>query len=79
MLTKIGNLVRSSSGQGMTEYIIIVAIIAIACIVTFALFGEQIMEVVKSIGSGLSGQNSTTTKTGITPAKKKMSDFATGQ
>jgi Flp pilus assembly pilin Flp len=35
---------KSRRGQGMTEYIIIVAIIAIAAIAAFKLFGSKIRE-----------------------------------
>ena len=33
---------RSSSGQGMTEYILIVVLVAVAVIVVVRLFGNQI-------------------------------------
>jgi len=33
---------KSKSGQGMTEYIIIVAIIALAALAVFGLFGDRI-------------------------------------
>ena len=35
-------ILRNRKGQGMTEYIIIVAIIALAAIAVFGLFGDRI-------------------------------------
>lgn len=80
MKRPFGRLVKGQRGQGMTEYIIIVALIAIACIAAYSLFGEQIREVVKAISGGLGGQQSATTQqVTITPGKKGMSDFADGK
>jgi Flp pilus assembly pilin Flp len=45
----------NQKGQGMTEYIIMVALIAIAAISIYTLFGKQIRSVVASIGGQLSG------------------------
>jgi Flp pilus assembly pilin Flp len=42
-------------GQGMTEYIIMVALIAIAAISIYTLFGKQIRSVVAGIGGQLAG------------------------
>ncbi len=50
-------LFRDEEGQGMTEYIIIVAIIAIAGIAIFTLFGDQIRNVVFSMGETLGGED----------------------
>ena len=36
------NMNRSKSGQGMTEYIIIIAIVAVAALLVTAMFGKQI-------------------------------------
>lgn len=35
-------LIRDKKGQGMTEYILIVALIAVVCIVAVKMFGTQI-------------------------------------
>ncbi len=53
---KMKSFIRNEEGQGMTEYIIIVAIIAIAGIAIFTLFGDQIRDVVYSMGETLGGQ-----------------------
>jgi Flp pilus assembly pilin Flp len=43
------------SGQGMTEYIIIIAIIAIGAILVVGLFGKQIKGVFSGISGSLAG------------------------
>lgn len=47
-------------GQGMTEYIIIVALIAIAAIAAFTYFGNTVRSQVGGIASELSGQDAAT-------------------
>ena len=42
-------------GQGMTEYIIIVALIAIAAIAVYSLFGKTIKNQVAGVATELSG------------------------
>ena len=42
MLRKIRGVLRNKKGQGMTDYVILVAMIAVACIVVVKLFGNQI-------------------------------------
>ena len=49
---------RRKSGQGMTEYIIIIAIIAIGAILIVGLFGRQIKETFSGMGSSLAGNDS---------------------
>jgi Flp pilus assembly pilin Flp len=46
-------------GQGMTEYIIIVALIAIAAIAIYGIFGETIREQMGVMTEELSGTEST--------------------
>ncbi len=46
-------------GQGMTEYIIIVALIAIAAIATYTYFGSAIRNQTAGIAQEISGQQST--------------------
>ena len=48
------------SGQGMTEYIIIVALIAIAAITAVSLFGETIQAQFAGLAGALSGNGSGT-------------------
>ena len=62
MILGISHLLRDNKGQGMTEYIIIVALIAIAAISIFTLFGKQIRSVVSSTGGQLAGDTGSETE-----------------
>lgn len=57
MLVKSGKQVsrRSHFGQGMTEYIIIVAVIAVAAIGAFGYFGQIVENQISGLGSELGG------------------------
>ena len=44
-------------GQGMTEYIIIVALIAVAAIGTYQFFGQTVRNQAAGIAAEISGQN----------------------
>lgn len=48
---------RRQRGQGMTEYIIIVALIAIAAIAVFTFFGSTVRSQMGGIAKELSGQS----------------------
>lgn len=37
---------KDESGQGMTEYILIIALIAVVCVVAIKLFGSQIKDLI---------------------------------
>ena len=47
-------------GQGMTEYIIIVALIAVAAIAVYQFFGQTIRSQTAGIAMEVSGQSATT-------------------
>ncbi|HEY3786499.1 MAG TPA: hypothetical protein VGL55_14580 [Steroidobacteraceae bacterium] len=47
---------RKQLGQGMTEYIIIVALIAIAAIGVYSAFGRTVQSQVAAVANGLAGQ-----------------------
>jgi len=49
----------NQSGQGMTEYIIIVALIAIAAIGVFSMFGKTVRNQAAGLAKELSGNNAT--------------------
>lgn len=49
--------VRCQRGQGMTEYIIIVALIAVAAIGTYQFFGQTVRNQTAGIAAEISGQN----------------------
>ena len=51
---------RPRRGQGMTEYIIIVAMVAIAAIGVITVFGEQIRKAFGNIGDAITGSTSMT-------------------
>lgn len=51
---------KKSLGQGMTEYIIIVALIAIAAIGVFRFFGDTARNQVAAMAMELGGENGTT-------------------
>ena len=52
--TRRGGL-RRKRGQGMTEYIIVIAIIAIGAIAIIGIFGKQIKHAFNRIGSAIDG------------------------
>ncbi len=56
---------RDSRGQGLTEYIIIVALIAIAAIGVITLFGENIRKLFGASVNALAGE------TNVNPGTKK--------
>ncbi len=47
---------RKQSGQGMTEYIIIVALIAVSAIAVYAFYGKTVREQTSGMALELSGQ-----------------------
>jgi len=48
---------KRTSGQGMTEYIIIVALIAVAAIGVYRLFGDTVKQQVAGLAKEISGQS----------------------
>ena len=56
MISKFRSAIRDESGQGMTEYIIIVALIAIAAIGVVTLFGENIRALFSASADALAGE-----------------------
>lgn len=72
---------RTRRGQGMTEYIIIVALIAIAAIGIITLFGDNIRRLFGMSADALGGAsnvqqvNTSNARTNDTLNKKKMLNF----
>ncbi len=70
---------RKARGQGMTEYIIIVALIAIAAIGVITLFGDNIRKLFGASAAALAG-NSSVSNDGASSNdalnKKTMKSFA---
>lgn len=52
--------VRQQLGQGMTEYIIIVALISVAAIGVYSAFGQTIRNQTAGLAKEISGQNAST-------------------
>lgn len=57
---------RNEKGQGMTEYLIITALIAVAAITVFAFFGQAIRNQIAGLAQEVSGQSA---QTAITQAQ----------
>ncbi len=51
---------RGQRGQGMTEYLIITALIAVAAIAVFAFFGKTIRSQVGGLSQEVAGQSAST-------------------
>lgn len=55
MKNRIKNIIKKEEGQGMTEYIIIVALIGIAAIGIVTLFGDTLRDLFGASASALTG------------------------
>jgi Flp pilus assembly pilin Flp len=66
-------------GQGMTEYIIIVALIAIAAIAIYGFFGDTIRGQMGAMTQELAGQDSTGSMTQVTGVSGQAGAEATQQ
>ena len=75
MLRRMRKLFRSESGQGMSEYLIIVALIAVAAIGVVTVFGKDIRELFSATTGSLSGESSTNKATKATVTKKDLKNF----
>lgn len=53
---------RRQLGQGMTEYIIIVAMIAVAAIATYQYFGQTVRNQTAAIAKEIAGEDGTTAR-----------------
>jgi len=53
---KSSSPVRRKRGQGMTEYIIVIAIVAIGAIAIIGLFGKQIKHAFRRMGGAIDGE-----------------------
>ena len=67
---------RLQSGQGMSEYLIIVALIAIAAIGVVTVFGRDIRELFSGTTNSLAGNQTTNTAVkGKVKANKSLKDY----
>ena len=78
---------RPQKGQGMTEYIIIVALIAVAAIAVYQFFGQTIRSQTSAIANEVAGKSGATAMTAAgtaatgsngEQAKKGLSNYADG-
>jgi Flp pilus assembly pilin Flp len=68
---------QSDSGQGMTEYIIIVALIAIAAIGVVTVFGTNIRQIFGASTQALSGNRNATNQSKAARVRdKSLKDFS---
>jgi len=52
---KIQKLVRDTEGAGFVEYIILVGLIALACIAAYTTFGQDVTNKVQQQGAAVNG------------------------
>ncbi|MET0795543.1 MAG: Flp family type IVb pilin [Polyangiaceae bacterium] len=52
---KIQKLIRDTSGAGMVEYIILVGLVALACITAYTTFGSDVAKKVEEQGGKVTG------------------------
>jgi len=79
-MRKMQKMMRRQDGQGMTEYIIIVALIAIAAIGVVTVFGDNIRKLFGTSANALAGKSSNNTGAqgaGDKAAHRNIKDFAT--
>lgn len=85
-LTKLRRYARQA-GQGMTEYIIIVAVIAVASIAVYTFFGDTLRHQTAAAALALSGNEGGTETTNaktsadgaVANSNRKLADFATNR
>lgn len=65
------NTVRKQAGQGMTEYIIIVALIAVAAIGVYSFFGKTIQGQTAGMAAEMAGGSATKGQAAATAAANK--------
>jgi pilus assembly protein Flp/PilA len=73
----VRKLFRSQSGQGMTEYLIIVALIAVAAVGVVTVFGNDIRQLFSAATGTLSGQSTTANTQKAAVSTKSLKNFGT--
>jgi len=66
-------LLKKKNGQAMTEYIIIVAVIALAALTVFGLFGDTIRAKMNGVIAAFGGEATSTTGEDVTAGDSKDS------
>jgi len=74
---RLCKLMKSQSGQGMTEYLIIVALIAIAAVGVVTVFGNDIRQLFSASTGALNGQTSTASTQKASVKTKTLKNFGT--
>lgn len=69
-------LLRRQRGQGMTEYIVMVAMIAIAAIAVYQYFGQTVRNQTAAVAQELAGGSGVTAKTQAQTAATKAETAA---
>lgn len=75
-MTKINARRRHIAGQGMTEYIIVVALIAVAAIGVYSAFGDVVRGQTSVAAVALSGRTSSAGRTLVGDARGRANDEA---
>jgi Flp pilus assembly pilin Flp len=70
---------KKQRGQGMTEYIIIVALVAIAAIGIYSVFGRTVKAQMAQINGGLAGDTATVTQNKTLAATESKAGGALAQ
>jgi pilus assembly protein Flp/PilA len=80
MLRRMRKLFRSESGQGMSEYLIIVALIAVAAIGVVSVFGKDIRALFAASTGALAGDSVAKADTKAAKAtEKSLKNFGDGK
>jgi Flp pilus assembly pilin Flp len=79
LLNFAGSPARSQRGQGMTEYIIIVALIAVSAITVYSFFGQTIRQQTAGLAKEMAGVNGQTQITGAATAATGAATDAANQ
>jgi pilus assembly protein Flp/PilA len=78
MLRRMRKLFRSESGQGMSEYLIIVALIAVAAIGVVSVFGKDIRALFSASTGSLAGESATNVAVKAKVNSKTLKTFSDG-
>jgi len=79
MLRRVRKLFRSESGQGMSEYLIIVALIAVAAIGVVSVFGKDIRELFAASTGALAGESAKSEAVKAKTSDKTLKSFSDGK
>lgn len=67
MMKKLMGLVKEEEGQGMTEYGLVLGLIAVAVVATLVALRDEIALIFQKALDTIKGRNTTTTPTASTP------------